>query len=314
MLKETRRILPILLATLLLLSTPLVMVGKAQSTIDGSLLVAPNPVGVNQLVSGIVLTQPPTASLTCTIYITHPDGSSETKEAVTNSLGVASFSYTPTSIGTHTIDLFLPSDEFPRDSVSLTVQEAAVAPAVPVAPGDEVTVYPDATKHRISLHFQHVTSSGVATVSRTTEPPEGVTPLEGIITDYFDFGVTFVFTGVATVGLPYEENGLMKPEELLTMWHYEAVVGDIDGNGIVNWADLFLIIRALGSTPGSRRWNVACDLNHDGRVTGTDLVIALRNLGKSGFDWANVTIDVDTVNNIVFGATTSFPPFGIRLR
>jgi len=194
------------------------------------------------------------------------------------------------------------------------VQEEAVPPAVPVVPGDDVTVYPDAQDHRVSLHFEHITSSGIATVFKTAEPPEGVTPLGGIITDYFDFDVTFSFTGMVVVGLPYDETGLTRPEGLLTMWHYEGVIGDVNGDGNINRVDLFLIIRALGSRPGSSRWNAACDLNHDGRVTGTDLVMALRNLGKSGSDWVDVTINVDAVNNIVFGGTSGFPPFGIRYR
>jgi hypothetical protein len=51
----------------------------------------------------------------------------------------------------------------------------------------------------------------------------------------------------------------------------DAVPGDIDGDGIVNGADLALLLGAWGSTKSS------ADLNDDNFVNGADLVILLGN-------------------------------------
>jgi hypothetical protein len=79
----------------------------------------------------------------------------------------------------------------------------------------------------------------------------------------------------------------------------------------VNWKDILLILQAMGSTPGSPRWNPNCDLNHNNKVDLGDLAIALRNYGKTS-QWVDITIYVDTVNQIVYGSTNHFSCFGIH--
>jgi len=104
---------------------------------------------------------------------------------------------------------------------------------------------------------------------------------------------------------------LPKPDSELRLWHYEGpVVGDVNCDGKVDLKDLFIITLALGTRPGNRRWNPACDLNSDGKVDLRDLYIALKNFGKTS--WVDVTTGIDTVNNIIYGETDNFPPFGVR--
>jgi hypothetical protein len=245
----------------------------------------------------------------------------------TDGNGAFHFDYTPYVVGTHTFVLhflgetisagidsitynYLPSNSAP---FYLTVQDTTVPPGVPVIPGDDVTVHPDPEDLRISLHFDQITSTGTATVLKTATPPAGVPLLTGIIGLYYDFEVTFTFAGPVVVGLPYAEG--LANEETLSMWHYEGgVVGDVNGDGKVDWRDLLRITFALGSRPGTRRWNPTCDLNGDNRVDFSDLLIALRSYGGIARTWVDITVDVDTANNIVYGSTTSFPPFGIRYR
>jgi Tol biopolymer transport system component len=53
--------------------------------------------------------------------------------------------------------------------------------------------------------------------------------------------------------------------------------GDVNGDGRVDFHDVKLVGRALGSRPGQPRWNPAADLNHNGRVDARDLSIVLRS-------------------------------------
>jgi Tol biopolymer transport system component len=53
--------------------------------------------------------------------------------------------------------------------------------------------------------------------------------------------------------------------------------GDVSGDGRVDFRDVRLVARALGSRPGQPRWNPAADLNHNGRVDVRDLSIVLRS-------------------------------------
>jgi hypothetical protein len=68
------------------------------------------------------------------------------------------------------------------------------------------------------------------------------------------------------------------------------LVGDVNGDCVVDGADLAIIARAFGSygpdylypgSPPHPRWNPEADLNGDDVVDGSDLVIASRNFGKS---------------------------------
>jgi parallel beta-helix repeat protein len=53
--------------------------------------------------------------------------------------------------------------------------------------------------------------------------------------------------------------------------------GDVNGDGRVDSRDVRLVARALGSSPGQRRWNPVADLNHNGRVDLQDLLIVVRS-------------------------------------
>jgi PKD repeat protein len=47
-------------------------------------------------------------------------------------------------------------------------------------------------------------------------------------------------------------------------------VGDVNGDGVVNWVDLGLLGLAYNSTPLSSNWNPECDFNADGVVNWID--------------------------------------------
>jgi len=58
------------------------------------------------------------------------------------------------------------------------------------------------------------------------------------------------------------------------------LAGDVDGDGVVNYRDLFLLARAYGSSSGDSNWNCYADFNADGKVDYIDLFILARNYGK----------------------------------
>jgi len=58
------------------------------------------------------------------------------------------------------------------------------------------------------------------------------------------------------------------------------IMGDVNGDGMVNMKDIALVARAFGSTPTSLNWNFAADLNRDGMVNMKDLALVARNFGR----------------------------------
>jgi hypothetical protein len=59
-----------------------------------------------------------------------------------------------------------------------------------------------------------------------------------------------------------------------------AIVGDVNGDGIVNMVDVSLVIDAFMSYPGHPKWNPSADLNNDLNVNMLDLAIVLSNFGQ----------------------------------
>lgn len=62
----------------------------------------------------------------------------------------------------------------------------------------------------------------------------------------------------------------------------ENILGDVNGDGVVNMLDLMLMQKAFGSTPGSPNWNPACDLTQQGKIDMSAIVIAIENFGEYG--------------------------------
>ncbi len=61
---------------------------------------------------------------------------------------------------------------------------------------------------------------------------------------------------------------------------FYLLMGDVNGDWIVNATDLSLLDDAYGSMPGDPNWNIECDLNNDGVVEAKDLTMLGKNYGK----------------------------------
>lgn len=58
-------------------------------------------------------------------------------------------------------------------------------------------------------------------------------------------------------------------------------LGDINGDGVVDYLDINEIARAFGSSPGKPRWNPNCDLNRDSVVDMLDMYIVAKRFGRT---------------------------------
>jgi hypothetical protein len=191
---------------------------------------------------------------------------------------------------------------------------------IPIGPN--VNAYPDP---KISLTFQQVTQAGFATATTTSNyPPPPPPPSPGpevaatttatasssnppFLGPVWDIKVTAKFTGSVTVGIDYGTTGSAPSH----MYQTDIIPGDVNFDGKVNLVDLCIIIKALGSSPRSPKWNPNCDLNGDHKVDLRDLCIATRNFGKTS-SWKDITDYVDFDHHIIYGITDHFSIFGVR--
>jgi hypothetical protein len=59
----------------------------------------------------------------------------------------------------------------------------------------------------------------------------------------------------------------------------DRLLGDINGDGIVNITDVVIVALAFGSKPGDPNWNSYADLNQDGFVNIVDIVTVAMYFG-----------------------------------
>lgn len=62
---------------------------------------------------------------------------------------------------------------------------------------------------------------------------------------------------------------------------FHRLLGDADGDAMVNANDMGLVNSVLGTTPASKNWNANADLDRDGRVTVRDRVLVGRGNGTA---------------------------------
>jgi len=60
-----------------------------------------------------------------------------------------------------------------------------------------------------------------------------------------------------------------------------GLVGDVDNDGKVNLKDVFMVLRAYGSSEGDLKYDPKCDLDSDGNIDLMDLKAVFANFGKT---------------------------------
>jgi uncharacterized protein (DUF2141 family) len=91
-----------------------------------------------------------------------------------------------------------------------------------------------------------------------------------------------VVAAMAGVGVGYVVYKTVETQKLMAEFRK---LGDVNGDGKIDMKDIGIIVKTLGSTPGTANWNPNADLNGDGIVDSTDLAIAEANYGLTFQKW-----------------------------
>jgi hypothetical protein len=91
------------------------------------------------------------------------------------------------------------------------------------------------------------------------------------------------------------------------------LLGDINGDNVVNFLDASLLGAAWGSHPGDPNWNPRADLNNDGTVNFLDAIILSANFGKTAvidalIEFLKIFLDKKVNANNVGSAITDWSP------
>lgn len=183
---------------------------------------------------------------------------------------------------------------------------------VPV--GVNVTVSPTGG---LGLTFANVTGAGSVTANKTltVQAP----PLANLTGQYYDIKVTADYIGNVTVSVAYDDSNMtLQQENNLQMMQYTPIPGDIQPPfGVVDMRDIAYIARRFATNPTSPLWDPAADITGpqylvpDGKIDMRDIAFVARWFGGQAL-WINVTVYVDTVNNIIYGVTNHFSLIGIH--
>jgi hypothetical protein len=241
----------------------------------------------------------PTGTITWT---TSSSAGSFNSSVSTLSSGTCSTTYTDNNTGYFTITASYNGDAYNGPSSGT----ATLTVFVNVTTGTNVTVIPT---NNLVLTFANVTTPGTVVANATLTVP--APPLD-LVGPYYTITVTAVFSGNVTVSVAFDGSNMTQTQKSsLQMMQYTPIPGDINGDGTVDIYDAILLAAAFGSTPGSSNWNPRADLNGDGIVDIYDAIIQAAHFGQTA-NWVNITLYVDTTNNIIYGSTTHFSFIAIR--
>ncbi|MEM0357844.1 MAG: dockerin type I domain-containing protein [Candidatus Bathyarchaeia archaeon] len=79
--------------------------------------------------------------------------------------------------------------------------------------------------------------------------------------------------------VPYEKD--ITNNEMIGGTVLLKLIGDVNGDRVVNMIDVVLVIQSFASYPGHPRWLPQADLNFDGKVDMKDVTLVLTNFGRS---------------------------------
>ena len=156
------------------------------------------------------------------------------------------------------------------------------------ATGTNVTVFPSS---EVGLVFSSVTSEGETVASSLEGGPD--LPPEQLAIRWLEIDSNAIYFGNISLRISYDDSNLtLEEEETLLLMQFTSLLGDVDTDGDVDNADIIK--------------NVKIDI--------FDVVAAAGNYGKAlepGEGWLNITLQLDTENNIIFAEAEHLSIFGI---
>jgi hypothetical protein len=156
----------------------------------------------------------------------------------------------------------------------------------------------------VNLDFPPLSNVQVAVTESPLNGP--YPPLNDIVSDYFTIIVTGTFSGQVKIGIHYTSGN---PTHIAQI---DLLPGDVNHDGKVNLQDIAIILKAMFTDRGDKRFNPACDLNNDGKVNLQDLAIAFKNYGKTP-KWVDLPTDhIDTLTQFIYTTTDHFSGFGVH--
>ena len=116
------------------------------------------------------------------------------------------------------------------------------------------------------------------------EPAGGITgrlvSIEFLVMGYGSCDLVIVTTGKFNTTL-VTSTGVAITPPTANGYFSNKIIGDVNGDQIVDGSDFSLMGGAYRSTPGDGNWNRECDVNHDGIVDGSDFSLAGGNYRRS---------------------------------
>jgi hypothetical protein len=139
--------------------------------------------------------------------------------------------------------------------------ELSPAPSYPLpAPGLSVT-----------LPLRHFTAPGTTLQLFTVDPVLGPQAARGV-------GGAAIFGVVGPTGLSVTFNNVVHFSVIVALRRVDAVLGDVNNDGIVNCVDLNIARAAFGKRTGQTGFDARADINRDGKVDVYDLSFVSRRL------------------------------------
>jgi hypothetical protein len=134
----------------------------------------------------------------------------------------------------------------------------------------------------VTLYYNTTANKMIGTQNIPLSPGQNLTIVFVWKTTGVPYGHNYTITAVAKI--PFDNS---PADNTLDGVHIKVrIVGDVDGDGIVDVTDLTYEAKLMGSYPGSPRWDPqwgpACDINGDGLVDIMDIALVAKSFGKSG--------------------------------
>jgi parallel beta-helix repeat protein len=182
----------------------------------------------------------------------------------------STWTFTPLSIGTHKVYLKV-TDIYGNVAISDTA-------TITVASQLAVSISPISASIFIgqSVTFTSNTSGGYTPY--TYQWFLNGSPVSGATSDAWTF--TSTTSGIYHVYLNVTD-GKGNTAQSETAQITATLLGDLNGDNIVDIRDIAIVAQAFGETPEQSRWNPKADINKDGKIDIRDIAIVAKNFGKT---------------------------------